>query len=180
MAKLISILRGINVGGRRKILMADLRTLYEELGLKNPQTYIQSGNVLFDYSGRKKAAAIEEMIYKAIQKKYDFEVPVIVRTVQEITDAYHNNPFATEDTELEHLHLTFLKEIPTAEHLEKINTYDYSPDQFKIVGKEAYIYCEGKYHKSKLTNNFFEKKLKISSTTRNWKTVTKILELSNK
>ena len=101
MSKLISILRGINVGGKRKILMADLRELYEKLGFKNPQTYIQSGNVLFDYTGKKKIADIESTIYKAIQKAYDFEVPVIVRTVKEITDAYNNNPFATKDTEIE-------------------------------------------------------------------------------
>ena len=179
MAKLISILTGINVGGKRKILMADLRKLYDELGFKNSQTYIQSGNVFFDYTGKKKIAAIESMIYEAIHKAYGFEVPVIVRTVAEIRNAYNNNPFATEDTAIEHLHLTFLKEIPTAEHLEKINTYDYPSDQFKIIGKDAYIYCEGKYHKSKLTNNFFEKKLKVAATTRNWKTMKKLLELSS-
>lgn len=179
MAKLISILRGINVGGKRKILMADLRALYEELGLKNTQTYIQSGNAIFDYTGKKKIAAIESMIYKAIHKKYDFEVPVIVRTVKEIAEAYNNNPFAPEDTPIEHLHLTFLKEVPEKENLEKIKTYDYSPDKFEIIGKDAYIYCEGKYHKSKLTNNFFEKKLKVSATTRNWKTMKKLLELSS-
>ena len=180
MSKLISILRGINVGGKRKILMADLRDLYEKLGFKNPQTYIQSGNVIFDYTGKKKIADIESMIYKAIQKTYDFEVPVIVRTVEEITDAYNNNPFATKETEVERLHLTFLKEVPTAENIEKINTYDYTPDKFEIIGKEAYIYCEGKYHKSKLTNNFFEKKLKVATTTRNWKTMKKLLELGMK
>ncbi len=178
MSKLISILRGINVGGKRKILMADLRTLYQELGFKNPQTYIQSGNVIFDYTGKKKIAALESMIYTAIHEKYEFEVPVIVRTVKEIANAYTKNPFAIEDTPIEHLHLTFLKEVPKAEHLEQINTYDYSPDKFEIIGKNAYIYCDGKYHKSKLTNNFFEKKLKVAATTRNWKTVKKLLELS--
>ena len=117
-------------------------------------------------------------IYDEIYKVYDFEVPVIVRTVKEIEKAYNNNPFATADTEIERLHLTFLKEIPKKEHLENINTYDYTPDQFKIIGKNAYINCEGKYHKSKLTNNFFEKKLKVSTITRNWKTVKKLLELA--
>ena len=147
-------------------------------GFKNPQTYIQSGNVIFEYASKKKTTAIELVIHQAIHKKYDFEVPVIVRTVKEIADAYNNNPFAIEDTPIEHLHLTFLKEVPTAENLEKINTYDYAPDKFEIIEKDAYIYCEGKYHKSKLTNNFFEKKLKVAATTRNWKTVKKLLELS--
>jgi len=76
------------------------------------------------------------------------------------------------------LHLTFLSEKPSKEHKEKTESYNYEPDQFVIKGKNVFVYCEGKYHQSKLTNNFFEKKLAVSATTRNWKTVMKLLELS--
>ena len=176
MTKHISILRGINVGGKRKILMADLKKLYAKLGFKNVISYIQSGNVIFE-AKENDQAKIEAKIYKAIKKAYDFEVPVVVRSAEEIAQIISNNPF-TSKSEEESLHLTFLKEIPLDGNLEKIATYDYPPDKFKIVGKDVYIFCVGKYHKSKLTNNFFEKKLKVGATTRNWKTVNKLLELS--
>ena len=176
MTKHISLLRGINVGGKRKILMADLKELYKKLGYKNIVTYIQSGNVIFE-AKEKDQSKIEAKIYKAIQKAYGFEVPIVVRSVEEIEEIISNNPF-TKKTAIESLHLTFLKEIPSEENLEKIATYDYSPDQFKIVGKNVFLYCEGKYHKTKLSNTFFEKKLKVGTTTRNWKTVNKLLELS--
>lgn len=177
MAKYISILRGINVGGKRKILMADLRALYKKLGFTNVTTYIQSGNVIFE---SKKKKNLEEIITKAIKSQYDFDVPVIIRTVEEWQTAFHNNTFTKDkNIAIERLVLTFLKEEPIEENLEKIKTYDYSPDKFHIIGREIFIYCEGKYHQTKLSNNFFEKKLKVAATTRNWKTVTKLLEMVN-
>ena len=176
MTKHISLLRGINVGGKRKILMADLKALYAKLGFKNVVSYIQSGNVIFE-AKEKDQVKIEEKIYTALKKAYEFEVPVVVRSAEEMEAIIANNPF-TVNSEEKSLHVTFLKEIPCMEHLEKIATFDYPPDKFKIVGKDVYIFCVGKYHKSKLTNSFFEKKLNVGTTTRNWKTVNKLLELS--
>lgn len=80
--------------------------------------------------------------------------------------------------DIERLHLTFLKEVPETEKLEKIKTYDSYPDNFKIIGKNVFVYCSGKYSDSKFANSFFENKLKVSATTRNWKTVLKLSELS--
>ena len=71
-----------------------------------------------------------------------------------------------------------MKEKPTSDKLEKIKNYDYSPDKFEIKNKDIYIFCSGKYSKSKLTNKFFEDKLKITATTRNWKTVNKLYEMA--
>jgi len=179
MTKYISILRGINVGGKRKILMADLRALYQSLGFENIVTYIQSGNVIFDAKKKNKNNAFAKKIKQAIADKYGFDVPVIIRKVEEIRGIIDNNPFVKKKgVVIENLHLTFLGDTPAEEHLEKIKTFEYPPDDFKIEGKEVYVFCAGKYHKSKLTNNFFEKKLKVAATTRNWKTVNKLLELS--
>lgn len=185
MQKYISILRGINVGGKRKILMADLKALYEALGFKNPVTYIQSGNVIFETKAKAKnlsaeqaGNALTEKIKKAISEKYGFDVPVIIRSVPEIQEIIKQNPFAKPDVDIKSLHLTFLGENPSEENLEKIKTYDYSPDQFEIIGNNAFVFCSTGYSKSKLTNQFFEKKLKVSATTRNWKTVNKLLTLA--
>ena len=171
----IGILRGINVGGKRKILMADLKSLCEKLGLKNVVTYIQSGNLIF-VSG-KQNSALETMLEKAIQETFGFEVPVIVRSSKELESSINNNPFHDKNADINALHLTFLKEKPTQENVEKALSFNYEPDKFEIKDKCVYIYCEGKYHQSKLTNNFFEKKLNTGATTRNWKTVLKLADL---
>lgn len=178
MTRSIAILRGINVGGKRIIRMEDLKSMFQEIGLENVETYIQSGNVLFDSKKDKSDSEIQELIEQAIFKKYGFEVPVIVRSVKELHEAVNNNPFYNEKSEnIERLHLTFLKETPTSENLEKTESYNYEPDKFVIREKQVFIYCQGKYHQTKLNNNFFEKKLKTSATTRNWKTVLKLIEL---
>jgi uncharacterized protein (DUF1697 family) len=176
MNRKIGILRGINVGGKRKILMADLKSMCEELSLKNVTTYIQSGNLIFNSD--KPNSELENDLERAIAEKYGFDVPVIVRTKKELENSINNNPFFDKDADIKQLHLTFLKEIPSKENLEKILTFNYDPDKFKIDSKDTFIFCSGKYHESKLTNNFFEKQLKIGATTRNWKTVMKLSELS--
>ena len=178
MTKYIAILRGINVGGKRKILMADLKELFSEIGFADIQTYIQSGNVIFNTKRKDDNIEFANKIEQSIAKNYDFKVPVIVRNVEELNEAISNNPFFQKNDK-ERLHLTFLKEVPETEKLDKIKTYDYSPDKFEIKDKNVFVYCSGKYSDSKLTNKFFESKLKMSATTRNWKTVLKLLELLN-
>lgn len=178
MNRRIAILRGINVGGKRKILMADLKSLFNKMKFSNIHTYIQSGNVIFDLKKEIDNRNLGYKIEKAIEEEFGFEVPVIVRTPQEIEVAINQNPFYNDDTDIVHLHLTFLNEKPTEENQENADSYNYQPDKFKILKNNVFIYCEGKYHQSKLTNNFFEKKLKVNATTRNWKTVLKLKELS--
>ena len=173
------MLRGINVGGKRKILMADLRQLFEKLGYSNISTYIQSGNVIFDYDRIVEAKELEEKIQEAIFDTYGFEVPVIIRSVNEIEHSILNNPFL-DSNEIERLYLTFLKETPNTINLEKINEYNSPTDNFKIMDKDVFISCSGKYSDSKLTNTFFEKKLKVTATTRNWKTVNKLFQIATK
>lgn len=176
MNRKIGILRGINVGGKRKILMADLKSMCEKLGLENVTTYIQSGNLIFNSD--KPNSELENDLEKAITEKYGFDVPVIVRTEKELENSINSNPFFDKETDIKQLHLTFLKEKPNKENLEKTLTFNYEPDKFQIEDKDVFIFCAGKYHESKLTNNFFEKQLKVGATTRNWKTVMKLFELS--
>jgi uncharacterized protein (DUF1697 family) len=177
MIRYVAILRGINVGGKRKILMADLRQLFTDLKFEDITTYIQSGNVGFSLKNKKDISELEEKIEMAILKKFELEVPVVVRTAEEIKEAVLQNPFLKEEIEIERLHLTFLKELPTSEHIEIANSFDFSPDRFKIIGQLAFGYCHGKFHESKLSGTFFERKLKVRATTRNWKTVLKLAEL---
>ena len=173
--KYISILRGINVGGKRKIVMKDLVKLYENLGFTSVKTYIQSGNVLFDAVETPKASDVED----AIKKNYGFDVPVIISTENDWLKTIASNPFLSDEIDPKQLHVTFLDSVPKEEIVQQISTLDYSPDSFTIKDKVVYLKCENPYHKTKLSNAFFEKKLNQKATTRNWKTVNKIGELLN-
>jgi uncharacterized protein (DUF1697 family) len=174
----ISILRGINVSGQKKILMADLKEVYESLGFTNVVTYIQSGNVLFNSDNKYSENELKVQIKKAIEEKYDFQVPIIVFSIEFLKNIVSNNPFLKErEIDIEKLHVTYLVEIPSKEKLELIKNVDFSPDRFSIIDSAVYVYCPGGYGKTKLSNTFFETKLKVKATTRNWKTTLKLIEV---
>ncbi|MDP4283232.1 MAG: DUF1697 domain-containing protein [Bacteroidota bacterium] len=180
MQTFISILRGINVGGQKKILMADLKALYESLKFTDVTTYIQSGNVVFKSGEKISDLDLAKKIETAIEKKYNFQVPVIIRKAEEIEKAISMNPFLKDkNINIEKLHITFLSEIPNESNLKNIKNVDYSPDQFIIEGKEIYLHIPVSYGETKLSNKFFENKLKVIATTRNWKTVNKLFELGS-
>lgn len=178
MKRYISILRGINVGGHRRILMADLKVLYKDLGFINVRTYIQSGNVFFDTKKNENPKELVFVIGQKIKEVYGFEVPIIIRTGEEINKAIANNPFLPSE-EPEKLFLTFLDQLPSDERLSIIKMIDHTPDKFEIIGDNIFGFCAGKYSNSKLTNQFFESKLKVHATTRNWKTVKQLAILAS-
>ncbi|HXR84859.1 MAG TPA: DUF1697 domain-containing protein [Hanamia sp.] len=176
----ISILRGINVSGQKKILMADLKALYESLRFKDIATYIQSGNVVFKSNEKITDLHIAKKIEEAIFKNYNFQVPVIVRSSDEMKKIVSSNPFLKQkNIDVKKLHVTFLSEIPAKTAVETIENIDFSPDQFVISGKEIYLRIPESYGETKLSNQFFEKKLKVSATTRNWNTVMELMEMSS-
>ncbi len=179
MATYISILRGINVSGQKKIRMEDLKKLYEEAGFSEVTTYIQSGNVIFKTSTGLSIPGISQKIEKAIEEKYHFNVPIIIRTDDEMHKILSSNPFLKEEgLNLEKLHVTFLEEKPEPIDIKEIRKFNFPPDVFHIIGKEVYLYCPGGYGNTKLSNTFFENKLRVKATTRNWNTVGKLAELA--
>jgi uncharacterized protein (DUF1697 family) len=180
MTTFISILRGINVGGQKKIRMEDLKSLYEELRFREVTTYIQSGNVIFKTSINLSIPEISEKIEKAIGRKYNFHVPVIIRTIEEMNHILSSNPFLKgKGIDMEKLHVTFLGKEPDPIQVEQTLKFDFPIDRFQIIGKEVYLYCPGGYGNTKLSNTFFENKLKVQATTRNWKTVGRLTELAS-
>lgn len=176
MALFLAMLRGINVGGK-KVPMAELRSLYEDMKYKKIRTYIQSGNVIFE-SKETDEIKISSLHAKKISAKFGFEVPVIIRTEKELSDIIKKNPFVKANgIAEERLYVTFLADIPPKELLQKISVPVGCNDEFKIAGREIYLYCPGGYGETKLNNNFFEKKLKVNATTRNWRTCNELLKM---
>ncbi|MFD2826601.1 DUF1697 domain-containing protein [Leeuwenhoekiella polynyae] len=171
----IGLLRGINVGGHRKVPMATLRQLMSDLNFKEVKTYIQSGNIIFLSDEKHTETQLAKIISNAILEEFGFEVPVVVKTADAIKKAVEVNPFSAEP--IENLHLTFLSEIPKPEDVAALDQNSFAPDQFIISTSYAYLTIPGKYHKTKISNAFFEKKLNLTATTRNWKTALKLIEL---
>ncbi|MCG8485189.1 MAG: DUF1697 domain-containing protein [Clostridia bacterium] len=176
MERYIALLRGINVGGKRIIKMDDLKTVLSSIGLKNIITYIQSGNIIFDCP-KSNIQVLEEKMKKEIFKSFGFEVPVIIRTHEEYIALTDRNPFFNAESDTSKLVITFLQQKPNAEDIRITEKLDFPPDKFQIKGKEVFIYCESKYHLTKISNSFFEKKLNTHATSRNWKTLNKILQM---
>jgi len=174
----ISMLRGINVGGHKKIKMEVLKQLYLELGYTNVQTYIQSGNVIFRTKDTD-TTELAERIMKQILKITGFEVPVLVLKLEELKETIENNPFTSDSTKnAASFHVTFLSATPDTISVEKLESSYYGEDQFELQDKIIYVYCPTGYGNTKLTNTFFENKLKVTATCRNWKTVNELVRLA--
>ena len=173
MNRYIALLRGINVGGHKKILMADLKKLFEDAGFTDVVTYIQSGNVVFSSES---ADSLDEKIRAAINSKYGWEVAVMVTTSEEIQRVLAECPFPQDKKEKSYFMI--LSGPPTKENIRSMDSINYPGEEFIIGDGCIYLYSEVGYGKSKLSNTLFERKLKVSTTTRNYRTMMKLVELS--
>lgn len=174
----IAILRGINVSGQKKIKMADLRTYLAELKYDALQTYIQSGNILFQTEGKTEAQLCKEIKDK-IQEKYDFEVPVMIRTLTEWKAVHALNPYPDVPAEeYNRLFVAFLNEAPTPDNQERLAAFKFNTEVYEVHGREVYFYCPDGAGKSKMSNNLLENKLKVKATSRNWRTVEKLMAMA--
>jgi uncharacterized protein (DUF1697 family) len=175
----IALLRGINVSGQKKIQMVHLSRLLESLGLNCVQTYIQSGNVVFDTTQSLSERDIETQIQQAIQQEFGFDVPTLVISSDEWADIVHQNPFTTQrSVDPQYVHVTIFDQVPDPHKVLVIESVSYAPDEYIIVGRCVYLYCPNGYGNTRLSNAFFESKLKLKATTRNWKTTTHLLVMA--
>jgi len=167
--------------GHNSIKMADLSVLYKNLGFSDAETYIQSGNVIFISDDTGASADIEEKIEKGILDRFSYNVPVMIRTLPEMEYLFSSNPFLKEERfDPAKMAVIFLHKMPSDAHIKKVINIDYPPDKFKIIGKEIFIYCPNGFGRTKLYTNFFEKKMDVIGTARNWKTITTIFDLATK
>lgn len=177
MNQYILLLRGINVGGHRKIKMADLRVLLQNLDYANVQTYIQSGNILLESD--QKAADIASNVKAAIKAEYDFDVPTLVMLWKDLEVIVEKLPFENVEEE-KALYFTFLEKKPDAESVEGLEPKLLKGEAYQVIDKTIYLYCPNGYGRTKLTNDFWEKQLKVAATSRNWRTTKKLLEMGRK
>jgi uncharacterized protein (DUF1697 family) len=180
MAVMISMLRGVNVGGHNKIKMEALRALYESLKLRDAQTYVQSGNVIFRTDERE-MARLGKRIEDGIERKFGFRPSVILRTAAEMREVVAKNPFGKRrGIEPGKLVVSFLASDPGEEGREKVRQMKCDPEEMWIEGRELYIYFPNGMGRSKLPWATMDKILKTPTTGRNWNSVTKMMEMAER
>jgi uncharacterized protein (DUF1697 family) len=170
--KYVALLRGINLGPNNRISMPALTTLFTEAYCWDVESYIQSGNVVFT-ADLKKAAKIPAAICTQIECQYGFKTHITLRTLPDLQQAWAANPYPDRDK----TYIGFLANVPTAERIARLDPNRSPPDQFTVSGREIFLYLPKGLANSKLTNAYFDSKLKTVITMRNWRTLQKLLAM---
>lgn len=169
--KYIAFLGGINVGGHAVLKMADLKQVFESLGLENIQTYIQSGNVIFE--SEENADSLRKQIERQLEKSMGHEIRLFVRTIRQVRTNAEKSPFIAKAGET--IHVTFLHKAPDKKSRQVLMSPKSEVDDFVVKGSEIYSLRRDR-DKSIFSNNLIEKTLKVPATTRNMTVIKKIAE----
>ena len=192
----VALLRGINVGGKNRLPMKELAAIFSRLGCAEVRTYIQSGNVVHQASealARRAPAAVSA----ALAGRFGLRVPVVTRTAAELGEVARRNPFLRAGADAGTLHVAFLQEeagsagrrakAARPEHLADrpdpaaVTSLDPArspPDAFAVRGRDVYLHLPSGVARTRLTNAYFDSKLRTTSTVRNWRTVLQLLEMA--
>ena len=173
----IALLRGLNVGGKNKLPMKDLASMFTDAGCSDVQTYIQSGNVVFQ-ARRAITTRIPALIAEAVWDRFGFRVQVVTRSAGELCKVARCNPFLRVGADAESLHVAFLADLPEAGKVALLDPNRSPPDEFRVRDREIFLHCPNGIARTKLTNDYFDSRLATTSTVRNWRTVIKLLELA--
>lgn len=177
MTRLIVFLRGVNVGGHRRVPMADLRALLAGLGYEGVRTHLQSGNVVLE------AEATPKQVRRAIEQKIvaelGVEVEIFVRARDELADVIARNPLGDVADDPSRYLVSFLSGEPDPARVREAAAIDVSPERFVVSGREIYAWHPDGVHASKLAKVLSERPLGVTATARNWNTVTKLLALAD-
>lgn len=180
MPVVVALLSGVNVGGHRQIKMDALRELFESLGLRQAETFIQSGNVVCTTRARD-MAALRTRIEDAIDQRFGFRCGVVLRTISELRDAIARNPFAARPgIDPARLLVTFLGADPDPAGRDKVLALDAAPEELRLDGRQVYLYFPNGIARPKLSWALLGKAMKTPATARNWNTVRKLLEIAER
>lgn len=168
------LLRGITPTGKNRVPMAELRAALSDAGLLDVQTYIQSGNVIAKSSLDQ--SSVQSLVHEVIARKIGADIAVIARTHGQLKSVMEGNPFPLNAASRTYFSLLA---VPPAAHLtEELSRLDFSPDSVRVGDDAIYTLYATKHSDSKFNNNFFERKLKVAATTRNFNTISRLVELS--
>ena len=171
-----ALLRGVNLGAHNRIRMPELRALVEGLDCTDVSTYVQSGNVVFR-SGRA-AGPLAETIEQCIRRSFGLDVAVVIRSRKQLDQLVAGNPFGRPRGKENTLYVTFLAGKPDRERVRRLGEESFDPERFEVVGENVYLSFPNGYGRSKLSNALLERRLGVAATTRNWRTVAALAELT--
>jgi uncharacterized protein (DUF1697 family) len=181
MTKYLSVLDNINRTEDRAIPMDALRALCRSLDLKNAQTYMEGGNIVFESDEVDAGDKISDAISAAIKEHYKIDVTVITRSLAKMEAVLKANIYAKiHRTDIKSLFVTFLRDVPNEADVERLKNQSFPPDEFDIVDSDVFLHCFGKYETTKLNNAFFEAELGQKAVSRQWKTLTKMIDLAKR
>jgi uncharacterized protein (DUF1697 family) len=173
----VALLRAINVGGARKIKMADLRAMFATMGYTSAQTYIQSGNVVFQAAEEEQP--LRQRIERQIEATFGFPVAVALRASDEMALLAARSPYPPDAlAEDESLYVALLTETPSPAGAERLLASETTPDEFRLIGREVYLLYRRTMRDTRLTNTLLEKRLGVAATSRNWRTITTLAAMS--
>lgn len=168
------LLRGVTPAGKNKVPMAALRTALASAGLVDVRTYIQSGNVVAKTTANRES--LQSLVHEVIAMEVGAELEVVVRTHQELKGVLAGNPFPLDAAS--RTYFSLLASPPAPSLVEDFRRLGFSPDDVRVLGSTIYTLYATRHSDSKFTNNFFERKLKVVATTRNFNTMSRLVELS--
>jgi uncharacterized protein (DUF1697 family) len=172
----VALLRGINVAGNTRVGMSELREVFVDLGLSDVTTYLQSGNVVFHPTSGS-AEQLVASLEKQIAARCGVKVSVLIRTRKELSRVITANPYLDLEDDPTKLHVTFLEQKPELAKADSLEVPAGETARFTVLGREVYLHCPDGYGRTKLNNTFFERRLGVRATTRNWKSVNVLHEM---
>ncbi len=178
MSRYVALLRGINVGPKKRIRMDDLRALIEGLGYSDVKTYVNSGNVVFSADGPQDNLALANGIEGALAAHHELDVPVVVRSGDELVRIVANNPFPEHAAHHKTLHVSFLSEEPAADLVDSLARVERGEDDYRVLGKDVYLHYPNGMTGAVFMVNGLDKALKVTSTSRNWRTVVTLAKMT--
>jgi uncharacterized protein (DUF1697 family) len=172
----VALLRGVNVSGKNMLPMKALERVFVDVGCNEVRTYIQSGNVTFR-ANKTLAKRLPDLITAQILQSFGFRIPVILRTAEQMAETIRNNPYLEKVPTIDFLYVMFLADRPRQQKIDALDHGQFAPDEFIVSGDRIYLRLPNGAGRSKLTNAYFDSRLGTISTSRNWRTVNKLLEM---
>jgi uncharacterized protein (DUF1697 family) len=179
MTRLALLLRGINVGSNNRLSMADLREVLSDLGYEDPETLLNSGNAVITTDHTPDKA--ERRVQRALKSELGLSVETLARTHDELEAILASDPFKDISNDASRYAVAFLRSAPQKaglDALKALNPDAYRPEQWQLIGRELYVWYANGQARTKLTGPFWEKKLQVTATARNWNTVLKLRDLT--
>jgi uncharacterized protein (DUF1697 family) len=174
----VALFRGINVGGKNKLPMRDLSAFFADAGATDVRTYIQSGNVVFRASNTV-LKRLSSAVADRIEERFGHRPPIVLRSAAELCSVLDRNPFLERGADPKALHVAFLDLLPSDERIASLDPERSPGDAFAVRGREIYLYLPNGAGRSKLTNAYFDSRLKAISTARNWRTVQELAAMAS-